>query len=67
MKRSLCIAIRSTSSKVIPSTRERNSVKINVNETIDDTFYHQANRLPTVHIAGSNGKESTIKMLATIL
>lgn len=38
MKRGLYIAIRSTSSKVTPSTRERNSVKISVNETIDDTF-----------------------------
>lgn len=38
MKRGLYIAIRSTSNKVTPSTRERNSVKISVNETIDDTF-----------------------------
>lgn len=64
MKRDLYIAIRSTSNKVTPSTHERNSVKISVNETIDDTL---ENRLPTIHIASSNGKESTVKILATIL
>lgn len=30
-------------------------------------FNHPENRLPTIHIAGLNGKESTVKMLATIL
>lgn len=61
MKRGLYIAIRSTSSKVTPSTRDRNNVKISVNETIDDTFYPSKNRLPPIHIAGQTVKGLLLK------
>lgn len=39
-------------------------------ETIDQLmalFDHPENKLPTIHVAGTNGKGSTCKMLATIL